>query len=151
MDFWRTTNSIFKNKIYDLSTTRTGTTGVAVNGILISAGTTNTVYNNLIGDLRATAMASTDAIRGINITSTTASSTINVYYNTVFLNATSSGANFGTTGIFHAASATATTAALNLRNNIIVNNSTKNGTGLTVAFRRSGTALISKLCFYIKQ
>src|ERR1044071_1499735 len=36
---------------------------------------------------------------------------------------------------------TSTTATLNLRNNIFSNTSTPNGTGLTVAYRRSGTAL----------
>jgi len=45
--------------------------------------------------------------------------------------------NFGTTGIYHAASNVASTATLDLRNNIICNTSTSNGTGLTVAYRRS--------------
>ena len=126
---------IYKNKIYDLqSNNATG----SVSGILVSAGVTHTIYNNLIGGLTAPATSSTsDAIRGINITSTAVNSTNNVYYNTVYLNATSTGTNFGTSGIFHAASATATTSTLNLRNNIIVNLSTPAGTGLTVAYRRS--------------
>ncbi|MDP3462201.1 MAG: hypothetical protein Q8S18_05360, partial [Bacteroidales bacterium] len=130
-------SSVYKNKIYNISTASTTTTAGAVNGILLTGGVTSTVYNNLIGDLRATASASTDAVRGISITSTTTSTTYNVYYNTVYLNASSTGTNFGTAGIFHTASATSTTANLNLRNNIIVNNSTAAGTGLVVAFRRS--------------
>ena len=134
-----TTSNIVKNKIYDLSGSNASTT---VNGLLISAGTTVTATNNLIGDLRATAATSTsDVVRGISMTSSTTSSAINIYDNTVYLNAASSGVNFSTSGIFHTASATATTAALNLRGNIIVNLSTPNGTGLTVAYRRSGTAL----------
>src|SRR5205085_2447068 len=75
----------------------------------------------------------------ISITSVTASSAINVYYNTIYLNAVSTGTNFGSSGIFHTISATATTATLTLKNNIITNMSTPNGTGKTVAFRRSGT------------
>jgi hypothetical protein len=130
-----TTTNVFKNKIYDLSTTSTSTGNIA--GIIVSGGTTNTISNNLIGDLKATAASSADAIRGINITSTTAPSTQNIYYNTVYLNASSSGATFGTSGIFHTYSSTSTTSTLVFRNNIIVNNSTPNGTGLTVAFRRS--------------
>ncbi|NOT52607.1 MAG: fibronectin type III domain-containing protein [Chitinophagaceae bacterium] len=132
------TVNIFKNKIYDLTSNGSAST---VNGILITSGTNLNIYNNLIGDLKTPSASANDAIRGISSTSTTTSSTINVYYNTVYLNATSSGVNFGTSGIFHTTSATATTAALNLRNNIIVNTSTPAGTGFTVAYRRSSTTL----------
>ena len=135
-----TTVNVLKNKIYNLSATGAiSTTAGAVNGLLISAGTTVTAANNLIGDLKAPLANLTDAIRGINITSTTTLSTINIYYNTIFINAQSTGVNFGTSGLFHTFNTTATTAALDLRNNIIINNSTANGTGLTVAFRRSAS------------
>lgn len=128
----------YQNKIYGISATGAiSTTSPAVVGINVTAGTTVNAYNNTVGNLTAPAASLTDAIRGINIASTTATSTRNIYYNTVYLNATSSGTNFGSTGIFHTYSATATTSALDLRNNIIVNASTANGTGLAVAFRRS--------------
>lgn len=133
-----TTQNVFKNKLYYLSNSNASG---AVDGLLIADGLSVNAYNNIIGDLRTIASGFTDAIRGVSITSTTSTSTINVYYNTIYLNAASSAANFGTSGIYHEASATATTATLNLRNNIIVNTSTASGTGLTVAFRRSaGTA-----------
>jgi hypothetical protein len=129
--------SIFKNKIYNILANNAA--GVA-NGLTISAGTTVNVYNNLIGDLRAPLTSSaTDAVRGINITSATATSNVNVHFNTIYLNATSSGANFSTSGLFHTFNTTATTASLTMRNNIIVNNSTPAGTGLAVAFRRSAS------------
>ena len=135
--------NVYKNKVYDISQSGViSTTSPAVNGILLSGGTTVSAYNNLVGDLRAPAANLTDAIRGISVTSATASTTFNVYYNSVYLNASSSGANFGTTGIFHAASATSTTATLNLRNNIIVNNSTPAGTGVVTCFRRSVAATL---------
>ncbi len=149
--------NVYRNKIYNLlESGATGTTAPMVNGILLSGGggTGVTAHNNLVGDLRATASTSTDAIRGISVTGATASTTFNVYYNTVYLNASSSGANFGTTGIYHTTNATATTAALNLRNNIIYNTSTAAGTGFTVAYRRSSTtltnygALSNNNCFY---
>src|SRR5205085_11143006 len=76
-----TTATISKNKIYDLSGSNAGST---VSGLLVSGGTTVTVSNNLIGNLTASAATGSNAINGINITSTTASSTIKVYYNTVF-------------------------------------------------------------------
>ncbi len=133
-----TNQNIYQNKLYYLSSSNTSS---SVNGLLISDGTAVNAYNNIIGDLRTPTSGLTDAIRGISITSTTAASAINVYYNTVNINAVSSGTNFGTSGIYHSASSVGTTAALNLRNNIIVNTSTSSGTGLTVAYRRSsGTA-----------
>ncbi len=136
-----TAANIYKNSIYNLASTSTGTTAGTVAGMLISSGTNVYVYNNYISDLKATTCAATDAIRAFNITSTTTTATIGLYYNTVYLNATSSGTNFGTSGVFHTTSTTATTAALDMRNNIIVNNSTPNGTGVTVAYRRSSTTL----------
>lgn len=126
--------NIYKNKMYHL--VNTNASG-AVDGIRIDFGKTVNVYNNLIGSLSTTASNFTDAIRAISITSLEPTSNVNVYYNTVYLNATSSGTNFGSTGIFHTASTTATTATLDLRNNIIINSSTPTGTGLTVAYRRS--------------
>ncbi|HMK05291.1 MAG TPA: hypothetical protein VK489_13910, partial [Ferruginibacter sp.] len=133
--------NLYKNKIYDLQSNNAGGTTF---GITLSGGTAsmvNNVYNNLVGDLRAIASSATDAVRGINITGLPTTGTFNIYYNTIYLNATSSGANFGTTGLFHTTSTTAATGALNMRNNIIVNLSTAAGTGFTVAYRRSSTTL----------
>jgi hypothetical protein len=128
------TTNVYQNKIYNLLGTNASST---VNGLLISAGTNINTFNNIIGDLRATAASGTDVIRGISITASTATSNQRVYNNTIYLSASSTGTNFGSTGIFHTYSATATTAALDMRNNIVVNASTANGTGLAVAFRRS--------------
>ena len=126
-----TTNSIYNNKIYNLSST---STGAIIYGINASGGTTNTIYNNIIGDLRATAANVANAIRGIDIASTNA----NVYYNTINLNATSSGAVFGTSALN-----VSSTTNLDLRNNIFNNTSTANSTGLAAAYRRSSTTLTS--------
>jgi len=117
--------NIYNNQIYDIN----GTTAAGIAyGIRINTGTTCNIYNNFIRDLKA-ALASVDnSVIGINCTSTTASSSINVYYNTIYLNATSTGTNFGSSGILHTGSATSTTATLDLRNNIIKNTSTANGT-----------------------
>jgi len=133
-----TTVNVYKNNIYNLSQSGAiATTVGAVNGMLISAGTTVYAYNNFISELKAPAANINDAVRGISITSNTVLSTYGVYNNTVYLNASSSGTNFGSSGIFHTASLTATTSALDLRNNIIVNNSTPKGTGSTYAFKRT--------------
>ncbi len=137
------TNHIYNNNIYNLGNNATNTTAGILNGITLTGGVTLYAYNNFISDLQAPASASLDAVRGINITSATASSTIGLYYNTIYLNAVSTGANFGSSGIFHTYSATATTAALDMRNNIIVNNSVPSGTGNTVAFRRSAATSLN--------
>ena len=116
----------------------------AVNGIQVSGATASlicTINNNIIGDLRAPAAILADPIRGISVISTGITSTTNVYYNTVYLNASLGGINFGSSGIYHVTSATATTSALNLIDNNITNVSVPRGTGLTVAYRRSSNTL----------
>lgn len=140
-----TTVTASKNKIYTLSTT---STGPLVYGMLLSGPTsavvqTLTASNNFIADLKAPAANLADAIRGIGVTAAFvgSTSTYNIYYNSIYLNASSTGAIFGTSGIYHAANATATIASLNLRNNIIYNTSIKSGGGLTVAFRRLAATL----------
>ncbi len=135
--------NIFKNQVFNQSSS--GATGV-VNGMTVVSGplTTN-IFNNFISDLKSPAGdAVTDGVRGIYITSTTASSSINLDYNTIYLNATSSGVNFSVSGVYHTYNATATSASLTMRNNIIVNASTPNGTGIVSAFRRSAsTSLVN--------
>ena len=134
------TVNINRNRIYGLSSTSTSAS-VLVEGIRINAGTSTRVYNNIIGNLTASASASTDAIRAISSYSVTANSTIGLYFNSIYLSGTSTGTNFGSTGVFHTTSTTATTASLDMRNNIVVNNCTPAGTGRAVAYRRSNTDL----------
>lgn len=129
---------VYGNKIYDLTSNNAG--GSAY-GIALSAGTNVSLYNNVIGNLYAPISSGNDMVRGISISATTGSATYTVAYNSIYLNATSTGTNFGTTGIFHAASAIGTTANLTLKNNIVINLSTPVGTGATVAYRRSTSAL----------
>lgn len=129
------TYNVYRNKIYDLSST---TANPVVIGILQTGANFN-IHNNVIGDLRAPSASAANPIIGISINATSSSTTNRVYFNTIYLDATSLGANFGSSGIYHAGSSTATTAVLDLRNNIIVNNSVPNGTGVTAVLRRSGT------------
>jgi len=130
----------YKNKLYDISGSNAGS---FVYGIRTSTGSNSTVniYNNLIGDLRATVATNDEAVTGIRSTASNTNCFLNIYYNTVYLNATSPGTNFGSSGIRVISSAVATTTSLDLRNNIIINTSTSNGTGKTTAFRRNGTTL----------
>jgi hypothetical protein len=138
-----TTITAYQNKIYDLSTSNSSFTGT-INGIVSSGNTTSrslTLYNNMIGDLRATAGSGNDLVRGISLISSGTNSNHNVLFNTIYLSSSSTGTNFGSSGIYHTASATSTTATLNLQNNLVANLSTPKGTGRSVAFRRSSTTL----------
>ncbi|MEO7482114.1 MAG: T9SS type A sorting domain-containing protein [Ferruginibacter sp.] len=125
-----TSTNVFKNKIYDLSGSNVSSTA---NGILVSAGSTVTVYNNLVGDLRTTAANAANPLIGLSITGGT---TVNAYFNTVYLNGTSSGALFGSSAV-----SVSTTPTVTLRNNIFVNTSTVNGAAFTSAYRRSTATL----------
>ncbi|MBH8558649.1 Ig-like domain-containing protein [Hymenobacter negativus] len=124
--------NIYTNKIYNLA--NSDAAGV-VYGVYETGGTTTTLYNNLVGDLRATASTNLNAVVGLFINSGT---TANTYYNTFYLAASSTGATFGTSGIYLGSTST----TLDARNNIVVNKSTAVGTGgYTAALRRvSGTA-----------
>ncbi|GCD77885.1 hypothetical protein JCM31826_13670 [Thermaurantimonas aggregans] len=137
--------TVFNNRIYNIQSTNN--TSPTVSGILLtSVSSGNAIfYNNFISEIKApnasTNTVTSPAVRGINITSTSTSTNVHLYYNTVYLNASSSGTNFGSAAIFHTANATATTSNLTMRNNIFVNNSTPNGTGRTVAYQCSSTNL----------
>lgn len=136
-----TTNNIFNNVISSILTT---SSNPSLYGIYLSGGTTNNVYNNAITDLQTPNANAAIPLAGIYASSGAA----NLYYNTIYLNANSVGALFGSAGIY-----TSTTPAVNMKNNIIVNTSTPAGaTGYTSAFRRSSTTLTTysgnNNCFY---
>src|SRR5690606_23515377 len=110
-------------------------------GSSVEGGTTVVLYNNVIAGLSAPNRNGTDQIRGIELASATASTFRDIHFNTVYVNAQSTGANFGTSALYHMASGTAGAGDLTLKNNILVNRSTPNGSGTTAAFRRSSSAL----------
>jgi hypothetical protein len=88
-----TSSAIYKNKVYDLSSS---TAGGSVSGVTLSSGTNSNIYNNLIGDLRAPAANAANPVIGLNVTGGT---TVGVFYNSIYLNASSSGALFGSSAI----------------------------------------------------
>ena len=127
---------IRENKIYNLS--NTSTLGSSA-GCWVTSGTSILVYNNFISNLKTPNSNDTNAVIGINCTSTAANSNVGIYYNSIHLNA-AGGTTFGSSGISVTASATATTASLKLNNNIVVNLSTPgSSSGKVVAFRRNNT------------
>jgi hypothetical protein len=86
-----TANSIFRNTIHSLAVGAGRASQVI--GIRLTSGTTNTLTNNLLGDFRAPASTSLTALAGVQINGGT---TTSLYYNTIYLNAASTGATFGT-------------------------------------------------------
>lgn len=121
-------NNIFRNKIFNI---RSNSTGVGpVYGMIINGGTTTNIYNNFISDLISPFASGDYVIMGVYVA---AGTNVNMYYNTIYLNASTSGTNFGTAGIY----SKTTGVTLDMRNNIVVNTSNHLGnTGYTVAYRR---------------
>jgi len=129
--YYGVTTNVYNNLVYDLNSS--GASGT-VYGIYANGGTTNNIYNNFISELYTPSSSGSNQIIGINLSSGT---TQNVYFNTIYLDGVSSGLDFGTSGIYASTSPT----TIVLKNNIVVNNCTPNGTGLTVALRRASASL----------
>jgi hypothetical protein len=132
------TNNISKNKIGNIQSAGNALAASSVFGILAqTGGTTYNISNNLIGDLRLPANPAANNLQGINIGALTAGTTVNLFYNTVWLNeSVNAQAGFGSSAV-----SVSTTPTVVMRNNILVNTSVRNTTGLTVAYRRGSSTL----------
>jgi len=130
-----TTNSVYKNKIYNL--TSSGSAALAY-GYYVTGGITNNFYNNFISDIKTPASTYANAVAGIYLnTGSTAGTTNNIFYNTIYLNATSTGTTFGSSGIY-----SSTTPTLSLINNNIINlSSPGSNSGYTAALRFNNATL----------
>ena len=117
-----------RNKICNLTA---GAAGGYVYGIYISIVDTIKVSNNMVANLFAPASGSDYSVCGMYFFN---GKRVNIYYNTVFLNATSTGTLFGSTALY-----ASYPTLLDLRNNLLVNTSTPAGTGITSAFKYGGT------------
>jgi len=122
--------NIFNNKIHDFTTPNTT---ASVNGMFISKGTSNNIFNNYIGNLRTPFANATNAINGIFMIHGQTLIYNRLYNNTIYLNASSTGADFGSAAVC------VTGSILTMKNNILVNISTPNGIGKTAAYLRSTT------------
>lgn len=132
------TASIFNNKIYNLiSYNATGLSPATFGLATVSSGTTFNIYNNYIQELKAP-NAST-ALPGTSIMGFFHNfGSANFFYNTIYLDATGTGAVFSSAAVY-----SNTTYNLDMRNNILINKSTPNGTGISVVHHRSSTTLTS--------
>jgi hypothetical protein len=132
---------IFKNKICDLNQ-QSGSVQDGIRGIELvnqTAKSSTSIHNNYIGNLIAPSVVSPNGIIGININSSSGNSFYSLFYNTIYFeNYHTSLGPFGSSGIYQSVSSTDN---LEMRNNIIINKSNAIGTGLSVAFRRSGVSM----------
>ncbi len=141
---------VFNNYFNGLKTDAGASTGGYVYGIYMgSAAPTVNIYNNFIADLQTPKGSSTTSIYGMYLATTSGGAVTSVYHNSIYMNASSTYSTFGCAGIY-----ASTSGFLDLRNNIVVNNSIPMGTGRAVAYYRSSTTLTTYLpssgnnCFY---
>jgi hypothetical protein len=122
---------VYKNNIHDI------TTNSASGAISIRSNTPNFyMYNNFIHSLYTPNSTGANAILAIDLNGGAANQ--NVFYNTVYLNATStSTTSFGAHALY-----TSTSVNADVRNNILINQSVPGPTsGIVSAYRRSNTTL----------
>ena len=127
--------TIYKNRLFDISSNGSAAAASMVYGINNTSTPNITVYNNFIYDLKANQATNNPSVSGLYLTGGNFN---NIYDNTIFLNASSTGSTFGT-----AAAYIGSTPTTILRNNIFVNVSTPGATGYTVAYKRSSATLTS--------
>ena len=134
---------IFRNNIYDLYSIAGDNTSTSVKGIEINETGHAYIYNNFISDLKTTSASHSNAIVGIfQGLSFGMWQTLSLFYNTIYLNAISTGSTFGTSAFYCSNTLEDYYFAVVMNNNIFVNVSTPNGSGLTVAHRRNGSLLL---------
>ncbi|MFN8309527.1 MAG: hypothetical protein U0T73_06140 [Chitinophagales bacterium] len=136
--------NIYANKVYGISTSNTGSaTAYGIYTNPSTTGQTANIYNNIIGDLSAPNAAwaapvlpSSIGIGMLN-TSTASTSFTNIYYNTIYLNATAA-VNQITSGLYFSFGSTPSPTRVSLRNNIVNNSSSFSGTGRVCAISTFG-------------
>ncbi|MFZ4520780.1 MAG: T9SS type A sorting domain-containing protein [Bacteroidales bacterium] len=165
--------NLYRNELYDFTSSSVTlafpTVHAIVLGIMVGNGTANVnLYNNFISDLKTPVSTEANSISAIHIEQGAASTNlvnVNICFNTIYLNATSSSTStFGTSCIYK----TATLMTGDFRNNILVNNSTPGPAGgATVVYRMddsynaayyagtsnnndfyAGTPAVNRLLFY---
>ena len=124
---------IGRNKVADINATGASTTDIQ--GIRVLSDFGSLIYNNIVGDIKAPTMsASASYLTGIL---SVGAGIHRIFYNTAYLNATSSGTDFNSAALYLGSS----TGRYTLNNNILYNTSTPNGVGRTVALQKIGTGL----------
>lgn len=131
---------IYKNHLYNISSGAGLPSATSVKGIDLNESYNVYIYNNWISELKTSTASYGNSIAGIYVgTSSTSGQHLLLSFNTIYLNAISSGANFGSSA-FHCQNTNSSIYLdLVVKNNILVNVSVPNGNGYTVAYRRGNT------------
>jgi len=120
-------NFIYNNNVNNLTSNNASAT---VYGIYNGSGTYVYTYNNFISNLKTPVSTSLTSAYGLFLGSPV--TYLGAFYNSIYLNATSSSTTFGNVAVYISSSAT---NVIDLRNNNIVNNSTPGTSGRTVGIR----------------
>ncbi|MCG9881568.1 MAG: hypothetical protein MH472_13295, partial [Bacteroidia bacterium] len=126
------TNRFHRNFISNIGTTSNVTYGAYLQG---SSSSNIYAYNNFISDLKVTTSSSAPGVVGLFCNG---GQNIGLYYNTVYLNASSSSSSFGSAAVY----ASSSPGNLDFKNNIFVNASTPGGVGTnakSVAYWRAAS------------
>lgn len=134
---------VYQNSITGLKSLGANTNMGALQGISASDVQIKTleIYTNLMGDFSVEAANNALSVIGINNSLSGTGSTCKVYFNSILLNAASSGTDFGSTVIYQLSNASATVGNLDVRNNVLLNLSTPSGSGIVSVYERSGNEL----------
>jgi trimeric autotransporter adhesin len=124
------TGFFFNNEIRNINT---NSISGKLYGIYQSSGTNQFHYNNFISELYAPQASGNPAIFGIYLSGAVQTGAFN---NTIYLDASSSVGSFGVAGIY-----TNSATVVDLRNNLVVNNSIAGPLGRVVAYQRSSNSL----------
>lgn len=136
--------SIHHNQVYGISNLAGASTNVDAKGILANTFNSLELYNNIISDINAPQANSPHALAGLYIgNNPTFGQIASVFYNTIYLDASSSGALFGTSAFYCAYAGISNYLSLTTQNNIFIDKSTPNDWGKAVAFRRGGVNMLS--------
>ena len=127
----------YSNKIYDLIAY--GPSGETYGIFDDNSASDHDVYNNIIGRLEAPQSSGDNPVSCFQ-SGNNMSPPIRIYNNTFYLNTSSSGTNFGSAAVCITTNGFANTFFY-LKNNILVNLSTPNGTGVTAALKVTETNL----------
>jgi hypothetical protein len=125
--------NFYKNKISKII--ENGSSGIA-HGVYVSSAINTTLSNNFIGHISTPNSSVTNATNGLYING---GNLTHVFYNTIYLDALSTGGNFNSNALY-----ASSTCSIHLKNNILMNISS-GGTGITTAYRRSSSALTNHL------
>ncbi|MCB0725280.1 MAG: T9SS type A sorting domain-containing protein [Ignavibacteriae bacterium] len=129
-----TYGNIYGNMVYNVVNTQNDASLPAAYGMLLGAtiiGANYDVYNNMVSEVYAPISNSALGVLGLWING---GDTANVFYNTIYMDSSSTGTNTGNYALYIAGTTDAT-----LKNNIIINNFTPAGTGGNIGiFKASG-------------